>query len=119
MLRLRPKDPWSANTHALLAAAYFVKCDYATGAAWALLAIQGEPKFLMGYVNAAQCYVGLQRIEEAAKMVQEARRIAPTWIDARLNGYSLYRRAEDRARQTTFLRVASGLEERSVVDTLR
>jgi adenylate cyclase len=119
MLRLSPKDPWAANTHALLAAAYFVKCDYATGAAWALLAIQGEPKFLMGYVNAAQCYVGLQRIEEAAKMVQEARRIAPTWIDARLNGYSLYRRAEDRARQTTFLRVASGLEERSVVDTLR
>jgi hypothetical protein len=40
-------------------------------------------------------------------------------IAARLEGKSAYRRPEDRKRQTTFLRIAAGLEDPGAADALR
>jgi len=50
---------------------------------------------------------------------EAARRLAPEYIQQRLDGLSYYRNAEHRQRGTLFLRIAAGLEDPSAADALR
>ena len=51
--------------------------------------------------------------------LDRARRIAPEYVQARLDGYAPYRRPEDLQRFTVFLRVAAGLEDPGAADKFR
>ena len=46
-------------------------------------------------------------------------RLVPELIQSRLNGVVPFRKAEDRQRLTTFLRIAAGLEDPSAAEALR
>jgi hypothetical protein len=64
-------------------------------------------------------YVGLGDIEQAKSALLEARRLAPRFVDARTDGVAVYRRAEDRKRSVTFLRIAAGLDPPEAAQALR
>ena len=76
-------------------------------------------KMANALVDSAQNYVGLGDIEQAKSAWREARRLAPRYVDARTDGVSVFRRAEDRKRSVTFLRIAAGLELPEAAQALR
>ena len=63
--------------------------------------------------------VGLGNLEKAMPALDKARRIAPEFIQTRLNGTMPFRNPEHLKRFTTFIRVAAGLEDPSAADALR
>jgi hypothetical protein len=58
-------------------------------------------------------------IDKAKVALVEGQRLAPEYFKIRLEGFSAYARQEDRTRQTTFLRIAAGLEDPSAADAMR
>ena len=118
-LRTNPRDPVQHGTYLRLAQAYFLSCDYERATEYALLAIAEAPDFAGGYMFLAAAQVGLGNHEKAASDLERARRIAPDFIESRLNGTMPFRKSEHLNRFTTFLRVAARLESPSAADCLR
>jgi adenylate cyclase len=115
VMRNNPRDQWISNVHIVHALASFVVRDYEEGIRWAKLA----SAFPVSHHNIAVCYVGLGDLEQARAALEKARELSPALLEARLNGESVFRRAEDRLRHTTFLRVAAGLDPPAAADPLR
>jgi adenylate cyclase len=63
--------------------------------------------------------VGLAEIDKAKAAFDSVRRIAPEFIQSRLEGFAPFRKAEDRERYSVFVRIAAGLEDPSAADALR
>lgn len=89
--------------------------DYPEGIRWATLA----SAFPVFHHNIAVCYVGLGDLDQARVSIEKARELSPALLEARLNGVLVFRRAEDRHRHTTFLRVAAGLGPPEAADPFR
>lgn len=118
-LRNSPRGPWSPNTASLLSTAYFFAKDYVNGSQWALRALNESPNLYSAQTNLAANYVGLGELDKAKTALEAARRIAPEFIESRLNGSFYSGRPEDRKRHHVFLRIAAGLEDPSAADALR
>jgi TolB-like protein len=118
-LRNNPRGVDRTNTKSILSMAHFLAKDYANGVAWGLKAASEAPRLLNVQTFLVLNYVGLGEIEKAKESFTTAHLLSPEYVQARLNGYSVYRRPEDRHRQMVFMRIAAGLEEPSAADALR
>lgn len=118
-LRNNPRDPDRFRWVSLLSMASFLAKDYANGIKWGLNAVNEAPKLFNVRTFLAMNYVGLGEIEKAKAALELARRLAPEYVQSRLDGFSPYRKLEDRRRQMVFLRIAAGLEDPSAADSLR
>ena len=118
-LRSNPRDLNRSNTMAIISMAYFLTKDYPSGIEWGLKAVGEAPRLLNVHTFLALNYIGTGEIEKAKSALEAARRLSPDYVQTRLGGYSVYRRPEDRQRQTVFMRVAAGLEDPSAADALR
>ena len=74
---------------------------------------------MQAHSNLVTCLVGAGEIDRAKTAFATATALAPDYFRARLQGNSLYRRPQDRERQTIFLQIAAGQLEPSAVDKLR
>jgi adenylate cyclase len=118
-LRTNPKDPGRARTLSILSMACFLAKDYGNGIRWGLAATQETPRLFNVQTFLALNFVGLGDIDKAAAALTTARQLSPGYVEARLKGVTVYRRPEDRCRQTVFLRIAAGLEDPSAADAFR
>lgn len=118
-LRSNPRDPGRVNVTSLLSIAHFLAKDYAHALEWGLSALREAPNLLNAQAFLAMSYVGLGDIAKAKIAFEAARRLSPEYVQARLDGYSLWQKPEDRRRNTVFMRIAAGLEDASVADALR
>lgn len=119
VLRANPRDPWAYSVHGVLAMACFLAKQYSRGLEWGSLAVSEAPKHPNSHQGVALCSVGLGEIEKAMASMDNLRRLAPEFVEARLNGLSILRKPEDRHRHTVFLRIAAGLEDPSAAERLR
>ena len=119
VLRNNPRDPGRSNVFCFLSLAYFLAKDYANGIVWGLSAVNEAPSMSNARTFLAMNYVGLGEIDEAKAALKAARSLAPETVQSRLDGFAIYRKPDDRQRQTIFLRIAAGLEEPSAADALR
>ena len=118
-LRTNPRDPAHFNTYHHLASAYFLIADYVKAIEFSLLAISEAPAYAAAYMILAVSEAGSGDLEKAASALETARRLAPEFIQNRLDGGATFRKPEHLKRFTTFLRVAAGLEDPSAADALR
>lgn len=118
-LRVSPRDPVIYNAYTVLAVAYFVTRDYDDSLRYALLAIREAPNSPGPYLSAVLAHVGIGDMNSAKAALETARGIAPQYVQSRLHGDIPWRKAEDRQRQMTFLRIAAGLEGPSAADAFR
>jgi adenylate cyclase len=118
-LRISPLDPMRYNMHQLLANALFRVKDYTKALEHALLAAQEAAASAPVMLTLCVCHVGLTEIGRARAALDMARRLAPEYVQARLDAASGLGKPEHRRRITTFLRVAAGLEEAGAADALR
>lgn len=110
-MRLSPRDPYNYMRSAIRAAACFLLRDYECGLSHALTSVSEAPCWSIGYVNEAINAVGLGDIALAKSALDAARKLAPAYVDVRLNGQNGYQRPDDRNRVTLAMRIAAGLEE--------
>jgi tetratricopeptide (TPR) repeat protein len=115
-LRVGPGDP-GVLSH--LSLAHFLAGSYSEGLRCAAHALAKRPKAANTLMFVAMNGVGAGDFDKAKSAWAAARAIAPSYIDARTNGHSVYRLERDRQRQKVFLRVAAGLEDPSAVEGLR
>ncbi len=115
-LRLGPGDP-GVLSH--LSLAHFLAGSYSEGLRCAAQALAKRPKAANTLMFVAMNGVGAGDIDKAKSAWQAARALAPGYIDARTNGFSVYRLERDRQRQKVFLRIAAGLEDPAAAEGLR
>jgi adenylate cyclase len=115
-LRVGPGDP-GVLSH--LSLAHFLAGSYSEGLRCAAQALAKRPKAANTLMFVAMNGVGAGDIEKAKSAWQAAHALAPGYIDARTNGFSVYRLERDRLRQKVFLRIAAGLEDPAASEGLR
>jgi tetratricopeptide (TPR) repeat protein len=118
-LRLSPRDSLTHITFGLLAIVTFGAKQYAESVDWASWALNNMPGMIQAQVSKTAGLVGMGEIDKAKTVFAALQRLAPGFARSRLEGESLYVRAEDRARLQTFLRIAAGLEDPSAAEALR
>lgn len=118
-IRVSPRDPFHYRTNAMRAAACFFLRDHAKGIEYALLSVGAAPNWPVSHMNYVLVAVGAGDVARAMAALETARRLAPEYIQRRLDGESAYRRPEDAQRVTTAFRIAAGLEDPSAADALR
>ena len=118
-LRNNPRGMDRTNTKSILSMAHFLAKDYANGVDWGLKAAGEAPRLLNVQTFLVLNYVGLGEIEKAKESFATAHALSPEYVQARLGGYSGYRRPEDRQRQFVFMRIAAGLEDPGAAEALR
>jgi tetratricopeptide (TPR) repeat protein len=118
-MRLNPRDPLRCNTFQLLSAAHLLWGDYGRGVESARLGLADAPDLpqLHGYL--AMNLVGMGNIAMGKAACDEARRLAPGWVERGQAGRFVYRKPEHLRRVTTFMRIAAGLDDPSAADALR
>jgi adenylate cyclase len=120
LLRLNPRDDtFSHGSFNLLAFATFGAKQYAQSVGWASRALNNMPGMIQAHTCKVVGLVGTGEIDKAKAAFEALQKLAPEYVKSRLEGTSLYGRAEDRARFQTFLRIAAGLEDPSAADALR
>jgi adenylate cyclase len=118
-MRISPRDPFHYITNAMRAAACFLLRDHAKGLEYALLSVGAAPNWPIAHTNHVLVAVGAGDIASAKAALEAARRLAPEYIQKRLDGETIYHRPEDRQRVTTALRIAAGLEDPKAAEALR
>lgn len=118
-LRNNPRDPVRYNVLSVLSMAHFLAKDYERGITVGLHAIGQAPNLLNAHSFLAMNYVGQQDLQKAKTAFEIARKLAPEYIEARLNGLTYYRNPEQRLRATLFLRIAAGINDPSAADSIR
>lgn len=118
-IRNAPRDPLRFAARANLATAYSLVKDYGQTVRFASLAANEAPNFALSHVMLAIGYVGLADLESATTAFNNARRLAPEYVESRLNGSVPYQNLSDRQAFTAFLRVAAGLDDPSAADAHR
>jgi len=117
--RISPRDPYHYVMNAMCGGACFFLRDHAKGLEYALLSVGEAPNWPISHMNHALVAVGLGDIATARAALEAAHRLAPEYVQRRLDGESPYHRPEDRRRVTTALRIAAGLEDPDAADALR
>ena len=115
-LRVSPGD---AGVLSHLSLAHFLAGSYGEGLRCAAQALAKRPKAANTLMFVAMNGVGAGDIDKAKSAWQAAHAFAPSYIDARTNGASVYRLERDRQRQKVFLRIAAGLEDAAAAEGLR
>jgi tetratricopeptide (TPR) repeat protein len=118
-IRLSPKDPSHAAMHKDLALACVIGRRYSEGLEPALVATNEAPSMAPAHATLALVYVGLGEIAKARQAVDRLWQIAPSHLDVRLKKGWACQRREDARRLLMFIRVAAGLEDLAVTETLR
>lgn len=117
-LRRSPRDPTRGSLHAVIGFTRFAVRDYegATRAADAALAesANSATPLILGTI----AKVGAREFEGAKDSFKKVKEIAPSLVDARLNGRWLSTNADYLNRAHTFFRVAAGLEPREAAENL-
>jgi TolB-like protein len=118
--RLSPRDPQHYITDSMRAAACFFLRRHQEGLRYALLSVGAAPNWPVAHINYLMCAVGAGELAGARAAFATARRLAPQYIEHRLNsGTSAYNRPEDALRVRTALRIAAGLEDPNAAALLR
>jgi adenylate cyclase len=118
-VRLNPRDPLAYATYSSLALANLITRDYRKGLEWVALAKNMAPTYVLAHIYAASLHVGAAEYDLATAALDEAKRLAPAYVQSRLDGHSSLANSEYRPRLLTFLRIAAGLEDRTRADSLR
>ncbi len=118
-LRLSPRDRAIGHMHGVLANAYFYARRYGEGLQEAEAAAREMPASASAHAVMALNLVGLGRVPEARVCVETIRRLAPAYLQRRLDGRSVVERPDDLKHATVFLRIAAGLEDPSAAEVLR
>lgn len=117
-IRMSPRDPFHYMRNAMRAAACFMMRDYACSLEHALASAIEAPNWPVSYTSVAIAAAGLGNLELAKSALDSARRLAPEYVAARLQGQHTYQRAEDGERLVLAFRIAAGLEKPSAVARL-
>jgi TolB-like protein len=115
-LRVGPGD---AGVLSHLSLAHFLAGSHGEGLRCAAHALAKRPRAANTLMFVAMNGVGAGDIDKAKAAWQAAHALAPGYIDARTNGFSVYRLQRDRQRQKVFLRIAAGLEDVAAAEGLR
>ena len=118
-LRISPLDPYAFLTYSNLAAANFVTRDYRKGLDWAVLARNAAPTYANNLQVIVILHIALGQMSEARASLEAVLRVAPAFVQGRLDYRLTATDFEYQRRSTTFIRVAAGLEDPSAADALR
>ena len=118
-LRISPRDPLRPYLHHNLTMASFAVRRYPEAIEHARRAIAEAPELSPPHAWLAASYVGLGQYDQARSALAAARRIGPKYIELLLSGKITAHNPDYRARMTTFLRIAAGLEHFSAAEALR
>ena len=118
-LRINPRDPAAYNTYTGLALCHLFTKEYRKGVEWAMRATAAAPGNCLAHLALAALLVGLDELGQARAAFEVARRLAPAYVQSRLDGHALIREGEYRQRFTTFIRIAAGLEDPDTAKPLR
>jgi tetratricopeptide (TPR) repeat protein len=118
-VRLNPRDPLAYATYSSLALANLITRDYRKGLEWVALAKNMAPTYVLAHIYAASLHVGAAEYDLATTALDEAKRLAPAYVESRLDGHSSLPNSEYRPRLLTLLRIAAGLEDRTRAESLR
>ena len=118
-LRISPRDPMRYGIRNNLAFAYMVAKEYAKAIEHTLLVESEFPNSVWPQMFSAVSHVGLGDIDRAKAALERARRIAPEFVQSRLDGVANFQKPEHQQRYVTFLRIAASLEDPSAADALR
>lgn len=118
-LRLSPRDPARGSFLAALGFAQFASTDYAAGARTADAARLEAPDSATPLLLGAICSVGIGQIDKARTLFTKLQGIAPRLTEERLNGRWLSTNQNYLNKAQTFLNIAAGLTDASVLDAGR
>ena len=118
-LRINPRDPAAYNTYTGLALCHLLTKEYRKGVEWAMRATAAAPGNCLAQLSLAALLVGLDELGQARAALEVARRLAPAYVQSRLDGHATIREGEYRQRFTTFIRIAAGLEDPDTAKPLR
>jgi adenylate cyclase len=118
-LRISPRDPQRSTVYLLLTIASACAGQYQQGVEYGLLGIEADHGVPGLHAYVAINYVGLNEFAKAKQAALEARRLAPQFVERGLAGGFVHRDALHLRRATTFLRIASGLEDPTAAEALR
>jgi len=120
VMRLSPRSPRSYEIYSDMGAACFIAKRYAESIDWASRALRERPSMVRPRFHVVLDFVGLGEIGKAKAMFETLQKIAsPELLRGGLEGMWAFGRAEDRRRATTFLRIASGLEDPGAAVSVR
>ena len=117
--RLSPLDPLQYVTNAVRAGSCFFLRKHDEGLEYALLSVGAAPNWPSSHLNHVMVAVGAGDLTAASSALEAARRLAPEYIQRRLDGESAYRTPDGVRRSTLAFRIAAGLEDPSAADELR
>jgi len=117
--RISPRDPFNYIRNSMRAAACFMMRDHGSALEYALASVSEAPNWPIAHTSVAIAAVGLGDLDVARPALETARRLAPEYVAARLNGRHTYQRAEDGDRLVLAFRIAAGLEDPSTAEMLR
>jgi adenylate cyclase len=112
-LRISPRDPLRRYLHHNLTMACFAARRYSEAVEHAKRGIAEAPQLSPLQAWLAASYVGLGQYSQAGSALAAARRAGPKYIELLLSGKLTAHTPDYRARVTTFLRIAAGLEDPS------
>ena len=119
--RSNPRDPWTYMVDNVRAICHFLAKDYRASIACAVASNSAVPGLPQADLFIALSSVGLRDLAGAREALERARRLAPTYMQVRLDDTVSfrYRMQADRDRARTFLRVAAGLEPPEAAEAFR
>jgi adenylate cyclase len=110
-LRLNPRDPAHFITYCYLSISYFLSGDYPKAVEWGRKSKRAAPNYAIGVGALAQALAGDGQLDAARIEIEALRKLAPDFLQARLDGNSPFALAEHRERQVRLVRLAAGEAE--------
>jgi adenylate cyclase len=114
VLRISPRDPMRYVIYLQFSETYFLAGRYAEGALCAALGIEEAPAHGVLYGWLALNRAGLGDLPRARTALEEAKKLAPGWIERGMAGGFILRDEEHHARVTSLLRIVAGVATRVV-----
>jgi adenylate cyclase len=118
-LRISPRDVLRPYLLHNLTMACFAARRYQEAIEHARRGIAEAPELSPLQAWLAASYVGLGQHDQARSALAAARRTGPKYVDLLISGNITAHNPDYRARVTTFMRIAAGLEDPSVADNVR
>jgi adenylate cyclase len=118
-LRISPRDPLRPYLRHNLTMACFAARRYPEAIVHAKRGITEAPELSPLQAWLAASHVGLGQYEQARTALAAARQAGPKYVERLLAGNLTAHNADYRARVTTFVRIAAGLEDPSAAEALR
>jgi TolB-like protein len=117
--RLSPRDPSHYIYNLCRAGACDQMRDHAKALEYAHLAAAAAPNSAVANLTQAVYLVVAEEFGAARDAFDRARRINPEYVQARLEGRSMFHRPEDVRRYLLAVRIAAGLEDPAAAEALR